>query len=148
MTADFDVTVNSDHFPAIPADLMETAVRHTVQDAGAGPGEISVTLLGDDAIQEMNRGYLERDRATDVIAFSLGDEERVLGDIYLGHDQAVRQAVDLGIDLGHELVRLTIHGTLHVLGHDHPDGSERTECPMFELQERLLGEVLAGGATR
>jgi ssRNA-specific RNase YbeY (16S rRNA maturation enzyme) len=44
-----------------------------------------------------------------------------------------------------ELTRLAIHGALHVMGEDHPDGLDRLESPMFVLQERLLSEVLAGG---
>ena len=53
-----------------------------------------------------------------------------------------RQADALGVPLMEELARLAIHGTLHVLGHDHPDGDDRSASPMYVLQERLLGEVL------
>ena len=79
-----------------------------------------------------------------MIAFSLGSPEEPLGDIYVGADQARRQADALGVPLAEELVRLTIHGTLHVLGHDHPDGGDRFDSPMYVLQERLLSEVLGG----
>ena len=56
-------------------------------------------------------------------------------------DQASRQAREYEISLDEELVRLVIHGVLHVLGHDHPEGSDRFTSPMFKLQERLVCQV-------
>ena len=73
-----------------------------------------------------------------------GDDGRTVGDVYLGFDQAARQAEEVGVELAQELARLAIHGTLHVLGYDHQEGPERLESPMFQLQERLLQEVLEG----
>lgn len=122
---------------------MSDAVRHTLLEEGAPAAQISVTLLSDESIRAMNRQYLNIDRPTDVIAFSLGDAERPLGDVYVGYEQATRQAVEHGVPLAEELARLAIHGTLHVLGYDHPEGEERLESPMFERQEQLLSEVLA-----
>lgn len=124
--------------------LVRRAVETTLDAEGVGAAEVSVTLLDDDAIQGLNREYLQEDRPTDVIAFSLGDDGQILGDVYLGAHQAERHAEDLGIDFTEEVVRLAIHGTLHVLGHDHPEGSDREECAMYRLQERLVGEVMAG----
>ena len=69
-----------------------------------------------------------------------------MGDVYLGLEQARRQAGEHGIDVGRELQRLAIHGTLHVLGHDHPSGEERWTSPMFTLQERILSELVGGDA--
>jgi probable rRNA maturation factor len=139
---EIEVIVNAGDFPDVDDALLERAVRHALIDARAGGGEVSITLLDDAGIRDMNREYLDRDRTTDVIAFSL-DEESLMGDVYLGFDQATRQSAELGIALNDELTRLAIHGTLHVLGHDHPDGVDRTESLMFRLQERLLAEVLA-----
>ena len=139
--AGVEVHVNAEAFSAAPTALIEEAVRRTLAAASATEGEVSVTLLGDVEIQALNREYLGADRPTDVIAFSLGDGE-TLGDVYVGFERAGIQASEHGIPLEEELVRLAIHGTLHVLGHDHPDGPERARSAMFELQERLLREVL------
>ena len=65
-----------------------------------------------------------------------------MGDVYVGADQALRQAGEYGVPVAEELVRLTIHGTLHVLGHDHPEGPERVGSPMFRLQESLVGQLM------
>ncbi|MEM7415989.1 MAG: rRNA maturation RNase YbeY [Gemmatimonadota bacterium] len=142
MASDVSLTVNLGGRSSLPEGLILRSVEQTLSDQGIDVAEISITLLDDADIERMNRDYLGRDRPTDVIAFSLGDAGRVLGDVYVGFDQAVRQADDVGVAIEEELVRLTIHGVLHVLGHDHPEGPERMESPMFSLQERLVRGVL------
>ncbi|MDX1492987.1 MAG: rRNA maturation RNase YbeY, partial [Longimicrobiales bacterium] len=123
-------------------ELIRRAVIRTLDAEGAPDAEVSVTLLDDAEIQAMNRAYLAKDATTDVIAFSLGEEAaEVLGDVYIGYDQAHRQARELDVDLEEELARLAIHGTLHVLGHDHPEDEDRAGSAMYRLQERLLAEV-------
>ena len=67
-----------------------------------------------------------------------------VGDVYVGIEQAGRQAAEHGVPLDEELVRLAVHGTPHVVGHDHPEGPERLESPMFVLQERLVRDVMEG----
>jgi probable rRNA maturation factor len=130
-----------------PVRLIEEAVLGTLA-AGGRPGtEISVALLGDADIRELNRRYLGEDRPTDVITFTLGEGEEIVGDVYIGVEQARRQAEELGIVLPEELARLVIHGVLHVLGHDHPEDAGREVSPMFEVQERVLRELLADPTT-
>lgn len=141
MTSDLTVTVNDGDRGDVAAGTIRDAVRRTVLACGANTGDFSITLLGDEEIRAMNAEYLERDHPTDVISFSLGDTDRPLADVYIGYEQAVRQAGDAGVSLEEELARLAIHGVLHVFGHDHPEGPERVESPMYELQERLVREV-------
>jgi probable rRNA maturation factor len=125
---------------------IERAVQLALEPA-AGPegpasAEISVALVDDPAIAVLNERFLEREGPTDVLAFSLGDAVDVVGDVYVGFEQASRQAAELGISLAEELVRLAIHGTLHVLGHDHPEDDERDASAMFALQERLVRRAM------
>lgn len=132
--------------------LLEAGVRATLDSASIPEAEVSLTLVDDPRIQELNLQYLERDRPTDVIAFPLYEAgEPVVGDIYVGVDQARRQATDHGVPLEEELLRLAVHGTLHVLGHEHPEGEgegedeevpAREESEMFRLQEELVEAVL------
>ena len=136
-----EVQINLGVFETVEEALLEAAVRKAL-DTDGREAEVSVTLVDDAEIKRLNREYSGRDRATDVIAFSLGSPEQPLGDVYVGADQARRQAEAFGVPLSEELVRLTIHGTLHVLGHDHPEGDDRLTSPMYVLQERLLGEVM------
>lgn len=140
-----EVTVNTEHAGDAPAGLIERGVRAALRHEGVDSAELSVTLLDDEHIRALNASYLQRDRPTDVIAFSLGGPGGVLGDVYVGVEQAARQAREHDEPLETELLRLAIHGTLHVLGHDHPEGPERVESPMFAVQERLVAEVLGQG---
>lgn len=138
------VQVNDDRGSGVDVDLLHRGVRAALESQGAEEGEISVTLTGDAGIRDLNRKYLDRDRPTDVLAFRLFEEgEPVLGDVYVGLDQARRQAEERQISVDEELLRLAIHGTLHVLGHDHPEGGEREDAPMYRLQERLVTRILA-----
>jgi probable rRNA maturation factor len=127
----------------VPQDFLCSAVELVLSDAGVSEGEVSLALLDDHAICELNRTYLDRDRPTDVIAFALHEVgQPVLGDIYVGYEQAVRQAEEMAIPLIEELARLAIHGALHVLGHEHPETDSRFDSEMFRVQERLLKELL------
>lgn len=144
MTTDLTVIVNAGDHADVPIDRIQDAVRRCVVACGGNAGDFSVTFLGDPEIRAMNAEYLDRDWPTDVISFSLGESERPLGDVYVGYDQAIGQAADAGVSRVEEMTRLAIHGVLHVLGHDHPDGPERIESPMYVLQERLVSEAFRG----
>jgi probable rRNA maturation factor len=126
----------------LPRGLLRTGVRRALRAAGVREAEISLTLLGDAGIAELNAEYLGHDRPTDVIAFALHEPgEAPLGDVYLGVDEALRQARSHGVALAEELLRLAVHGTLHVLGHDHPAGTARLRSPMWRLQEEIVSQV-------
>lgn len=106
---------------------------------------ISITFVGRATITRINRRYLGRRRPTDVISFGLGRMGRrgaVIGDIYICAEIARENARRQNVGAGEELLRLVIHGTLHVLGHEHPEGSERPASPMWRKQERILARVL------
>ena len=136
-----EVLIDLGPFRSAPVDLIERAIRLTLDEDGT-IAEISLALLADSAMQELNLRHLGRDWTTDVLSFSLGEKDIVVGDVYVGFEQARHQAKELGIELDEELARLAIHGTLHVLGHDHPEGPERSESPMFQIQEQLLRDIL------
>lgn len=129
---------------AAPIEILRHAVRWTLTAEGCPAAEVSLTLLDDSAIQALNREYLKRDRVTDVIAFALDPEGgALLGDVYVGMEQSRRQALEEGVSETEELVRLAVHGTLHLLGWDHPDGQERDASPHYRRQEQLVREILS-----
>ena len=132
--------------PDAPADDLERAVRAACRSQDVVEAEVSVALLTDPAIQRLNERHLGHTGPTDVLAFALYEEgETVVGDIYVGYDQAMRQAEDAGVSLHEELVRLVVHGTLHVLGLDHPDDPDAREAsPMYRIQEELVRVVMRG----
>lgn len=123
--------------------LLTRAVRVTLAAHQVDGAEVSLTLLGDAQIAALNERYLGHEGPTDVISFPLyGPGEPPLGDVYIGVDQALRQALECGVPPAEELARLAVHGTLHVLGCDHPDGPEREKSPMWEKQEAIVREVI------
>jgi probable rRNA maturation factor len=138
-----DVVVNSVGSWSVPGDLVERGLKESLRAEGVHAGEVSVTFLDDEGIEALNREYFGRDRPTDVIAFALHEAgEPLLGDVYVGYEQARRQAEELSVLLDEELLRLAIHGALHLLGHDHPEGEERAGSEMFRRQEELLRKIL------
>lgn len=128
----------------MPAVLVERALRETLRHEGVRRAELSVTFLSDPEMARLHDRHLGRPGPTDVLSFALHDQgEPPLGDIYVGHDQALRQAEEAGAGAGEELTRLAVHGALHVLGRDHPSGAAREECEMFRIQEDVLRRVLS-----
>jgi len=124
--------------PALGAATVRRAV-HGVLRAERRDADISITFLGAVSMRRLNDEYLGHDRPTDVISFGLaGPDGRLAGDVYVCRAIAVRNARRHGVPLRQELVRLVIHGTLHVLGYDHPDGDHRTRSPMWQRQERYV----------
>jgi probable rRNA maturation factor len=125
--------------------LLARAVRAALRQQQVRDAEISVALLNDAEVLDMNDRFLGHAEVTDVISFALYDDgEMPVGDIYIGFEQAERQAARAGVDAREELVRLAVHGTLHVLGHEHPDGAGRVESAMWRLQEEIVQGVTSG----
>ena len=141
-----DVQVDTGAFADVAAAELEAAVRAALADGGVEEGEVSLALLDDGGIRELNARHLGHDRPTDVLAFALwGEGEPVVGDVYVGVEQARRQAAEAGVDPDEELVRLAVHGTLHVLGWDHPEAAEaRADSPMYRRQEALVARLRGG----
>jgi probable rRNA maturation factor len=133
----------------IPVDAarLERAVRFVLGEEGVAQATISITFLADTEIAGMNREYLHHEGPTDVISFPLAIPGGFpVGDVYIGLEEASRQAAEHAVPLDEELLRLSIHGTLHVLGYDHPQGEGRLDSPMYLRQEALLSRLLGEGS--
>lgn len=83
-------------------------------------GEVSLVLVGDQRIRCLNNLYRHKDKITDVLSFN-SDEPGQLGEIIIDYQQIVRQAKRFGNSVWRELVFITTHGILHLLGHDDVD---------------------------
>ncbi len=120
--------------------------------------EMSVTIVDNQRIQEINREYRKMDKPTDVISFAIEDNDeedfgaffddfvneeeieipRLLGDIFISMDKAEEQAEEFGHSLDREIGFLAVHGFLHLNGYDHQ--TEEEEREMFSLQDEILEE--------
>jgi len=104
-------------------------------------GEASIVFVSDERIRELNRTYRGTDRATDVLTFSLhGDSlsRGVLGDVVISLETASRRAKRRGVPLEEEVLRLLVHGLLHLAGYTH-DGRE-DGARMRKLEREFLAE--------
>jgi probable rRNA maturation factor len=137
--------------------LLESSICETVRVAVDMPScEVELTLTGDAEMERLNFDHMGERGPTDVLAFPLhewsvdgrhshlADDDGVsppgpllLGDVVIDLDQALRQAADGDWSVIEELVLLAIHGTLHLLGHDHAELEEE------ERMRALEHEVLA-----
>lgn len=103
---------------------------------------VQVTFLLRPAMRRLNREWKGHDRPTDVLSFALpGPGGDLLGDVYICPAVARRQAREFGVAPREELLRLVIHGTLHLLGHDHPEGAGRTRGVMWRRQEGYVSRL-------
>ena len=128
-----------------PAGLSDATLRRAVSvvlRAERKRAPISLTFLGPTAMRRLNHRHLGQDRPTDVLSFALPIGDSVMGDIYLCRAMAAAEARRRRIPLREELVRLVIHGVLHVLGYDHPETRGRETSTMWARQERYLARVL------
>jgi probable rRNA maturation factor len=144
----FVVDVQAD---GVRVPLSRSRVRQIAQlvlrDARRGDAMLSVTFVSRAAIARLNRRHLGTSGSTDVIAFGWpSGGGAVVGDVYVAPDVARANAKVHGAGVREELARLIVHGTLHVLGDDHPDGDARMASPMWRRQERLLRRARQRGA--
>jgi probable rRNA maturation factor len=119
------------------ASLAERVLRaERVRDA-----TVSVAFVTDRRIAALNREHLGHRGPTDVISFGFepfGRAAQVVGDVYIAPSVARKNARRHGRSIREELLRLVVHGVLHVVGHDHPEGDSRYRSPMWKRQEQLL----------
>jgi probable rRNA maturation factor len=128
----------------VSSALVRKAAIATLESERVKDAMLSITFVGRATISRLNRRYLGHHGPTDVISFGLGRMGRrgaIIGDVYICVEVARDNARRQGISAGEELLRLVVHGTLHVLGEDHPDGPKRTASPMWRRQEKILARV-------
>jgi len=114
--------------------VLQTLLEHDVKSYA-----LSISFTGDGEITALNEERLGRTGPTDVIAFDLSEEGLPIdhvGDVYISVDTARANAARYGVTLGEELLRLVIHGVLHVLGYADSDSRDRER--MEQVQESMV----------
>ncbi|HVE79742.1 MAG TPA: rRNA maturation RNase YbeY [Gemmatimonadaceae bacterium] len=148
MSLAVDVSVDGRRSPLAAARVAEIA-RATLRAERVRDAMVSIALVPARAMAALNRRHLGRPGATDVIAFAFapaGAAGPVVGDVYICPEVARANARAHGVGVREELARLVVHGTLHVLGYDHPHGEDRARSSMWQRQERLVGRALRRGS--
>ena len=143
---------------AAPEDmeqLIEMCTRAALEEEQIEEdAQVSVTLVDNEVIREINNEHRGIDKATDVLSFPLGDEDSfdtdpetgaiLLGDIVISLERAKEQAEEYGHSYRREVAFLITHSLFHLLGYDHVD-SEEDEKLMFGKQDKVLEKL---GITR
>lgn len=126
--------------------LLRRRSRIMLSQVGHATSELSIALVDDPAIREINRDWRGKRRPTDVLSFSLlagegtGHRGKLLGDVVISVETAARQAAARHRGLDEEIARLVIHGLLHILGHDHEVDAD---AKVMEAEQRRLWCALA-----
>jgi probable rRNA maturation factor len=133
---------------AFDQSRLKKAVREVLKDAGVRSGEISIAIVDDPRMHELNRQYLDHDYPTDVLSFVLERDEAggtLDGEIVVSAEYAAREAARYGWTADDELLLYVIHGALHLVGHDDqtPEGAaamraaETKHLAAFSLMHRF-----------
>jgi probable rRNA maturation factor len=135
---------NEADIPAETAALIQsTAAATLTAESVDSPAALTILITDDNALQNLNRDFLGLDEPTDVLSFPAGDPmpgmEPYLGDIAISLPRATAQAEAAGHPVAAELQLLTVHGVLHLLGHDHAEPEEK--AAMWAAQAAVLATL-------
>jgi len=145
MSLDVDVATNEERLPVSRARVVEIAQR-VLRGERVRHALVSITMLDRRAMARLNAKHLGHRGPTDVISFGFTratPSDPVVGDIYICPSVGRANAVAASESVRRELTRLVVHGILHILGHDHPEGTAREHSPMWRRQERLVARLSA-----
>lgn len=150
-----DINWEEATIPEVDRNRLQKILSQGIQEAlsvteGPEEAEVSLTLVDDTRIHELNRDYRGVDRPTDVLSFALQEEtedepdivdyeDDLLGDIVISVERARTQAVEYGHSFERELVYLAVHGTLHLLGYDHENEKDKTI--MRQQEETVMSRI-------
>lgn len=131
----------------IPVEIqrLEKAVLKTlIATSTPVESEITLVLTDDRKLHQLNRDFLGIDAPTDVLSFPADftdpdSQEKYLGDILISVPRAVEQARESQGSIEAELILLTVHGTLHLLGYDHATETDKEK--MWAVQSQIVGEL-------
>jgi len=105
--------------------------------------ELSVLFTNDQEIKKLNSLFRQKNKPTDVLSFSQQEGVHggvVLGDLVISLDTAKKQAKSYGVTLNQELLRLIIHGLLHLYGYDHENVTKKRMAQMHDAEDTLMAK--------
>lgn len=130
---------NSGH-KFLPGKKLVESAKQTLSGESINNITLNIIINDDDYILELNKKFLGHDYYTDVITFIV-EETPLEAEIYISADTAKRQASEAKVSLSNELMRLTIHGALHIAGYD--DSTDELRNAMRQLEDRYLDLINA-----
>jgi len=107
-------------------------VDDIIKSEGKATGDISFIITSDDYLRNVNKEFLNHDYFTDVISFNYGFDNTVAGEIYISEDTVRRNSIEYNVDLDNEMLRVMIHGVLHLAGYNDATDEEKQEMKRLE----------------
>ncbi len=121
--------------------VFEQVTEEIFLSHGVDKYALSITFIGDEEMTRLNRESLGTDAPTDVIAFDLSEEGlpfESVGDVYISLETALTNSERFHVSQSEELLRLVVHGALHLLGYTDTSPAERRR--METIQEEIVGK--------
>lgn len=104
--------------PSLQKQKINRWIKKTAAEYGKKTGDIAYIFCSDNRILEVNKQFLQHDYFTDIITFDYSDGHIISGDIFISVDTVKSNAVEFGVTFEQELLRILIHGVLHLCGQD------------------------------
>lgn len=136
------VTITNTIKARVPLSLIRQAVETTLKQERQR-GDVSIVIVSPQQIRTLNRTYRGKDRATDVLSFREAEAENsargFLGELFISYETVKKQAAIYSPSVRFELVFITIHGTLHLLGYD--DRTVKEAKVMDTITEAIIKKI-------
>jgi len=128
---------------AIKKNFIKKIAEYVLRELEKSDLEITILIVSNQKITQLNRQYRNNDYSTDVLSFNIDYEDqdsgyKYLGDVVISGEKAIEQSIEIGHDIERELAILIIHGILHLIGYDHESYEDREI--MFETQDQITQE--------
>jgi len=124
----------------VDSSLLRTRAKAMIACLGHARSELSIALVDDQEIRALNQTWRQKNKATDVLSFSLiegtdGEQSGgLMGDVVISVETAAAQAKERHRGLNEEVAKLVIHGLLHIVGFDHENDEEARSMRREELR--------------
>lgn len=109
-----------------------------IKESGFSSGQINIIFTSDEDLRRINIEYLEHDYYTDIISFDYSEAKVLSGDIYISIERVEENAKKYSVEKENELLRVIIHGILHLIGYKDSNDSEKNKMRIMEEKSLQL----------
>ncbi|MCK4662671.1 MAG: rRNA maturation RNase YbeY [Bacteroidales bacterium] len=122
--------------PKINKSKIKKWIIKVIDDEGCKTGDINIIFVSDNYLNEINKKYLLKNYLTDIITFNYNVNRLISGDIYISLERVTENAKTFCVEFYNELLRIIIHGILHLLKYD--DKNKKSKIEMTEMENLYI----------